>query len=203
MCAIQASRADKLARRRHPDVARARNGLRREAVDRYVIAEPWSGTTVDRVDHDRAHAATAYLSSPFASATVVVCDDDAALSVWAGADGSLRQRRVALVGARVEDTALLWSVRKCAASRVLAPDQRFEALARLAPDARDNRLCEPLDDGRPSASDTTWLASLRRAVAGRGRDGLPLATRLAGALQNRVAELATDIIAAVSRDCRR
>ena len=37
-----------------------RNGRRREAVDRYVIAEPWSGT-VDRIDHDRAHAATAYL----------------------------------------------------------------------------------------------------------------------------------------------
>ena len=68
-----------------------RNDLRREAVDRYVIAEPWPGTTVDRVDHDRAHAATAYLSSPFAAATVVVCDEDAALSVWAGEAGSLTQ----------------------------------------------------------------------------------------------------------------
>ena len=83
-----------------------RNGLRREAVDRYVIAEPWSGTTVDQVDHDRAHAATAYLSSPFAAATVVVCDDDAALSVWAGAGASLKQVEWPWSGPGV-DTALL------------------------------------------------------------------------------------------------
>ena len=79
-------------------------------------------------------------------------------------------------------------------------DQRFEALARLAPDARDNRLCaQLLDDGRPS--DWRYNLAGKPTSRGYGRVGRPAAGDAAdaGALQNRVAELATDIIGAVSK----
>ena len=173
-----------------------RNGLRRDAVNRYVIAEPWSGTTVDRLDHDQAHAATAYLSSPFAAATIVVCDDDAALSVWAGAGASLRRVEWPWSGPGLKqlysESATLCGLTGRGA------DQRFEALARLAPEARDDRLRDLwTTDGHRLAIQPGWQAHVERLLD--GSDGLPPATRLAGVLQNRVAELATDIIGAVSK----
>jgi carbamoyltransferase len=66
---------------------------RNDTVPTYIVAEPKmqlpSSLTTITVDHHRAHAAAAFLTSPFDRAVVLVCDsqEDRELSVWVG-DGS-------------------------------------------------------------------------------------------------------------------
>src|SRR3954463_10891239 len=53
------------------------------AVAETAIALP-AGVPVQRIEHHLAHAATAFYTSPFANATVLVCDrsGDPELTVW-------------------------------------------------------------------------------------------------------------------------
>jgi carbamoyltransferase len=75
------------------DATFALSNRRAADVAAYVVAEPTvrlpSALPVVSVDHHRAHAATAFLTSPFKRATVLVCDShsDRELSVWSG-DGT-------------------------------------------------------------------------------------------------------------------
>ena len=71
---------------------------RKDDVESYVVAEPQvqlpkSLRTVT-VDHHRAHAAAAFLTSPFDRATVLICDShaDRELSVWIGDGAKLEDR---------------------------------------------------------------------------------------------------------------
>ncbi len=65
-------------------------GCDADQVSETVFAEPALETSlpkpVQRLDHHKAHAATAFYTSPFSEATIVVCDGDAAreISVWQG-----------------------------------------------------------------------------------------------------------------------
>jgi predicted NodU family carbamoyl transferase len=71
------------------DLLLDRFGSTRSDVVRYAMAETGSEVVDnrdgERLDHHPAHACTAYLSSPFTSATIVVCDHEAPkVSVWRG-----------------------------------------------------------------------------------------------------------------------
>jgi carbamoyltransferase len=71
---------------------------RKDGVESYVVAEPqvrlpMSLRTV-AVDHHRAHAAAAFLTSSFDRAAVLICDShsDRELSVWTGSGADLEDR---------------------------------------------------------------------------------------------------------------
>ena len=68
----------------------------RQDIGTYAIAESairLPESSVKYVDHHYAHAATAFYSSPYPSATILVCDrrSDPELTVWSGDAGGIRQ----------------------------------------------------------------------------------------------------------------
>jgi carbamoyltransferase len=124
------------------DLLLHREGLSRAGVNRWIAVAgdgPDAPAPVEQVDHHFAHAATAYLTSPFAAAAVVVCDHDAPeVSVWTGEGATLQRVAWPWVGpgfARV--------LSRCGAALGLAPadvDRRLAALAQLRPASRDARV---------------------------------------------------------------
>lgn len=124
------------------DLLLARAARRRTDITQFVIAEeplPTSEVTWTRLNHHRAHAETAYLSSGFDAALVVVCDHDAPfMSAWRA-----RGTTLAPVLNNWEGPGLATVYSTCAriaGFRTIAGDQRFEALARLAPGAHEERF---------------------------------------------------------------
>ena len=66
----------------------------RPTISRYIVAGPAlrsdARVAIEQIDQHLAHAATAYLTSPFTDATIVVCDrSDPRVSVWRGRDERL------------------------------------------------------------------------------------------------------------------
>jgi carbamoyltransferase len=180
------------------DLLLQRLGLSRGSVDRWMAADGDGGgapATFERVDHHFAHAATAYLTSPFSSSAVVVCDHDAPeVSVWTG-DGAVVQRVPwSWTG---PGFARLLSI--CGAALGLNPvdaDRRLAALAQLQPSSRDARV-NPLigrdADGLAVAAD---LEQQVRAIAAAESAGkVPAA--LAAALQARITDLLVEFLSEV------
>jgi carbamoyltransferase len=75
------------------DALLRRSGRKKCEVTSYGLAEafaPAAGYEPVCLDHHFAHACSAFLPSPFDSATIVVCDHDAPqISVWDGDGGAL------------------------------------------------------------------------------------------------------------------
>jgi carbamoyltransferase len=71
---------------------------RKENVETYVVAEPQvrlaTSLPTVTIDHHCAHAAAAFLTSPFDRAAVLICDShsDRELSVWTGDGANLQDR---------------------------------------------------------------------------------------------------------------
>jgi carbamoyltransferase len=119
------------------DLLLQRLGRTRVDIGRCVLAETDSSAgeepAFDRIEHHRAHASAAYLTSPFSSAAIVVCDHEAPkVSVWEGRGASIERLEWPWIGPGFADV-----YSNCARAFGLG-DQRFEALARLRPDARDD-----------------------------------------------------------------
>jgi carbamoyltransferase len=111
------------------------------AVGRWIVAgdgsdgatPPWVRGPVDVIPPHLAHANTAYRTSPFTSAVIVVCDHAAPeVSVWIGEGETIRPLDWPWTGAGFA-TAYA-AVAEALGLGVVAPGQRLEALARLAPD---------------------------------------------------------------------
>jgi carbamoyltransferase len=165
-----------------------RSGRNRDAVTGYVLAEPGSGClgkTLTRLNHHFAHGCSAFLPSPFQSATIVVCDHDAPeLSVW---DGD---------GTGVTSVEWPWSGPGFAAiysqsARALGfsgtgLEQRMEALARLDPSRRDERVqrlfCLDADRFRLAAN---WESQIQDWAAGGEHNRIAIAA----AVQSRIGDL--------------
>jgi carbamoyltransferase len=110
--------------------ALAASGLARESIAEFVTSEDGIADCL-RVDHHRAHAATAFLTSPFTHATIVVCDTHTGrhLSVWQGDGTRLDERPIEWPGSSFASvysrlTALL-------GFEAAQEEARVEALARL------------------------------------------------------------------------
>ena len=177
----------------------ARAGRGRADIARYAVAERSGpdGPNVVHIDHHLAHASAAYRSSAFTSAVIVVCDDEAPkVSVWTG------------VGAEVSRVEWPWegigfSDLYSACARLFgfdsqAGEQRFEALARLDPHHRDERL-ETLftTDGTSIECDPAWEArSADWFLTSAGSNVLARAPH-AAALQRRIGELLLALLAKV------
>ncbi len=168
-------------------------GHQAEEVSAYAIAErhvrlPRSVPVV-RVEHHRSHAATAFLTSPFARAAVLVCDRHSGreLSVWRGegvtlVDGEWRWRGPAFA-----------SMYSRAAAVVAGGDgvqaHRLEALAHLG-SGRMTGQVRPLFRRRDGAlhAGRGWRARLHAlATDERRQQGEPFET--AAAVQRRLGEL--------------
>ena len=178
-------------------------GRRAADIDAYAPAEQDirlpGGIVARPVAHHFAHAATAFYTSPFAHAVVIVCDGHSSpgLSVWRGDAEGLTRLEVPWQG---PGFATLYA----AAARAfgMQPDSeehRVEAMARLgAPGATG--VVEPMvslgDDRLIFASDLT--AAMHDWLGGNGRD-VPMQRRadLAGALQGHAGRLLLDFLSRV------
>jgi carbamoyltransferase len=182
------------------------HGRSRQDVGRYVVAGPDARSErqdrFEYVDHHLAHACTAYLSSPFSSATVVVCDSEAPhVSVWVGHGGALTRVEWPWNGPGFTE---VYSRFACAMGfHGAAGEQRFEALARLAPDARDSRvsgLVEPGDDAlhvKPGL-ESSIESRLAESAAGATPRGAALAASLQAELGDAFIQFLTHVRARTS-----
>jgi carbamoyltransferase len=179
------------------DLLLERLGRRRADVGRIVVAEAASRYAgrqgFEHIDHHLAHASTAYLSSPFTSAAVVVCDHEPpGVSIWRGVDGSVARVEWPWAGPGFTEV-----YSRCANAFGFAGDagdQRFEALARLQPEARDERTRGLMStdgsslqiDPRLEATIESWCAS--------EPPGSPRRASLAAAIQARLGELFVEFL---------
>jgi carbamoyltransferase len=171
----------------------------RDDVTTYVMAEPKPQLPSDVpsvvLDHHHGHAATSFLTSPFASATVVVCDSsaDRQVSVWSAVNGHLQDLQWRWRG---HAFAILYS--QCAALFEFerpSPEQQLEALAHLGGTRRLNRVRQlfEYEDGTLTCH-RGWrdeVHDLIEAERCRG-EGLPI--DIASALQQRIGELLLEFL---------
>jgi carbamoyltransferase len=183
------------------DTMLERLGYTRSDVARYATADgdrhTLDGKTVDRLDHHMAHACASYLSSPFDSATIVVCDQESPkVSVWTGNGADVKPFEWTWDGPGFAD---IYSA--CAAVFGFGGNggaQRLDALARLRPDHRDERVTALFSADESSLRvESGWEGRLEALVRASGR--IPACAGLAAAVQSRIGELFTDWLAAVRR----
>jgi carbamoyltransferase len=169
-------------------------------VTRYAAAENGrpaiDGMPVEVLDHHMAHACASYLSSPFTSATVIVCDhDQPKVSVWRAHGGELTRLEWRWEGAGFTDLY-------AASAAVLGftgggtRDHRMEVLARLRPDSRDARVDALFSgDGHSLHAAPGWLATLESIVASAApRKDMAARAGVAAAVQARLGELFLDLL---------
>ena len=176
----------------------ARAGRAREDVGVYALAEPWPGAPagpVMRYEHHHAHACSAFLTSPFDAATVVVCDHEAPhLSVWQGHANSLTRVEWPWQGAGLAE---IYS--DCTAALGFTPfaEQRMEALARLEPEEQAG-WAESLFslDEVGLRVDADWRSRVETRVG-----GVPVHERAkaAAALQARLCDLLVELLGRIRR----
>lgn len=159
--------------------------------DRDII----DGKAVDRLDHHLAHACASYLSSPLSSAAIVVCDQESPkVSVWTGRGPRVSRYEWPWNGPGFADAYSASATAFGFGNNGGA--QRLEALARLAPDHRDERVTALFSGDEGSLrGGTGWQARLEALV--RAADGLAARARLAAAVQSRIGELFIDWLATV------
>jgi carbamoyltransferase len=169
----------------------------RADVDRYVFSDSTPPQRDDRrsdhMDRHLALASAAYLSSPFQSAAIIVCDRDATpITVWEGRGSEITQVEWSWTGPGFSEVYA-----RCARAFGFAAqgaEQRFEALARLSPDSKDDRLDQLITvDGGTSLTvaarlEQTIEDTLAKCPA--GRSSAPLAS----ALQSRLGELFIELL---------
>lgn len=182
------------------DLLLGRLGRSRRDVERYAVAAPardGKPGAAGGIDHHFAHACTAYLSSPFMSAAIVVCDHEwPHFSVWEGKGGGVTRVEWPWSGPGFADiyshTAAAFGFDSPAGG------QRLEALARLRPNARDDRAAALIDLHDDSViADPSLGRVIEERLAGDRDPGSGRRAELAGALQARMAELLLTALARV------
>ena len=151
---------------------------------------PWPTT---RFNHHEAHAYASYLTSPFTSAVIVICDHEApGVSVWTGDDREVRRVDWPWTGPGFAD---LYT--ECA--RTLGfdgdpGDQRFEALARMMAEEPQDRLPSFFStDGARIEAAPGWKARVAEAAGGSATDYVTKA-RVAAALQKQIGGLLLEML---------
>ena len=160
------------------------------------VSAPDSPWPTARFDHHEAHADASYLTSPFTSATIVICDHEApGVSVWAGDGAEVRRLEWPWSGPSFSD---LYS----ACSRIVGfgdgGDQRFEAFARMAAADPDDRVPALFTtDGHSLVSRADWPACVAgRITSTADRAG---AARVAAAAQDQLALALVELLRRVRR----
>jgi carbamoyltransferase len=173
----------------------------RSNVGRFVVAGAApDGTAYEHIERQFAHAATAYLSSPFTGATIVICGrGQPAVSVWMATGADL--------------TPVEWPWRSPGLAEVYsrcaeilgfsgeAGGRRMEALARLQPDERNGEV-EDLFRWSGDAFQVApgWEGRVEEIHRRISRDCVhPAGAGLAAALQARIIDLVLELLRAVRR----
>ncbi len=178
-----------------------RHGRTRLDVSRFVQAgpagerSPGSGTQV--VDRHQAQAATAFLTSPYDRAAIVVCDHSAPrTSVWVGHGATVRQLDIRWDSVGFTDVYAQFAavLGFTGAAAVL----RMEALARLVPRARLGEVDRLIDfSGEGLSLATNWRDVLGRLRDEQGADGSLGLAGLAAAVQGRLSEIVLQFLRVV------
>lgn len=162
-------------------------------VDQYVVGEDGvvlpDGLPTSKVDHHLAHAATAFCTSPFDAATVLVCDRAHGESVWLAdnSGGPMLRRQGGFAG---PGFATLFSA--CAEIFGVVPGQehQIEALARLSPAADPEQLRELVTyEGGELRTHPDWRAVLSGWLRSDQSDPLKHRSRVASAFQTHLGAL--------------
>jgi carbamoyltransferase len=176
------------------DLLLTRAGRNRSDIARYSCAEDGVAKGLQntvRLDHHHGHACSSYLSSPFDSAVIVICDHSSPkVSVWKGAGSKVTPVEWPWAGDGFSDLYSLFA-------RLLefksGANQQFEALARLDADHRDDRLDAIFrTDGNSISAKDGW--EVRLADLWQGHGSLTATALHAAALQRRLGELLLEFL---------
>jgi carbamoyltransferase len=185
------------------DLLLQRQGHSRADVSRSVIAQasgdPEVGNGVERIDLHFAHACAAYLSSPFSSSAIVICDHEAPrVSVWNGQGSTVAPVEWPWDGPGFADVFSRFAA--ALGFRSETGDYQLEALARLCPDSRDERV-DPLvtRGGGRIVVDASLERLLDQWLAGDHNAGSQTRARMASALQWRLGDLLLGLLAEVQQ----
>ncbi|MCC7181533.1 MAG: hypothetical protein IT177_24355 [Acidobacteria bacterium] len=177
------------------DLLLRRRGRTRADIGQYISVEggEQAGASPGRLDRLRAHACTAFLTSPFSSSAIVVCDHVwPGMSVWSG-NGATLKHEWTWPGARLTHPLLV------AASALglqgLGGVRRAEALARLRPASRDTSIDSmlALHDG-DLVVDSRFEPYLAERAGHNPDAGTPSRIQLASAVQGRVGEILLELL---------
>jgi carbamoyltransferase len=176
-------------------------GRSRTDIARLVVADNPGGRRSDpsceSIDHHLAHACTAYLTSPYTRAAIVVCDHELpGLSVYVGEGATIRRADVAHSGA-----SFAGAYTRLATAFGFHPplsNQQFEALARLHSGRRDSDADRLLTwtDGSLIVDPDLERRIESRLPSDRGADEDARAS-LAAAFQQRLGELFVEFLSSV------
>lgn len=175
----------------------------RADIGRYVrVGAGWGADvqSCDRMEPHFALACTAYLSSPYSAATIVVCDrEEPKVSVWRARGREVARVDWPWVGPGYAD--LLSECSRLMGFSSSAGAQRFEALARLEPGNGDERVAAFIDgDAHSVTAKPGWeLAVGSRIAQETARGGIVACAAIAAGLQRRLAELFLALLAEVQR----
>jgi len=150
-----------------------------------------------RLDHHFAHACSAFLPSPFDAARIVICDQDApGITVWDGDGTSITSVEWPWQGPGFAE--LYAEAAETLGFASGGHEQRMEALARLDPLARDDRVA-PLFalDGNRFEISKCWPGCVGGWASAGVRNGA--AAGIAAALQARIGDLLIEFLGAVAR----
>jgi len=175
-----------------------RSGQRRCDVSKYAFAETGlvaPGRDVTHLEHHFAHACSAFLPSPFQSATIVVCDSDAPqISVWDGSGTALTRVEWPWRG---PGFAEIYS--RCAAAIGFTGaglEQRMEALARLDSTRHDDRVERLFGlEADYLRVEPDWESQIAKQAAAGDRER----ASVAASLQSRIGDLLIDFLTEVAR----
>ena len=179
------------------DLLLGRMGRRRQQITRHVVVHDHhdaAAARLDQIGDHFAHACTAYLTSGFAAATIVVCDHEPPqVSVFAGEGSAIRPLDCPLTGAGFASTYSRFT-----AAFGLTRDQQFEALARLQPGSRDSAVDHllALVDGA-LVVDTALEEKIEARLPG-AADAVQPRAALAAALEARLGELFIEFLRKVA-----
>jgi carbamoyltransferase len=178
-------------------------GAGADAVRAYVTAEEGmripSGLPSLRLDHHHSHAATAFLTSSFRAAAVLICDrhSNPAVSVWRGDQVNLVNQQWPWRG---DGFAAVYS-ECCELFGFAGQEHRFEALARLDPGDRWESLT-PLFrfDGETLCVQANWKQSILDWLNAHGTAwSLEHAAGVAAAFQRALGDALIGLVDAVRR----
>ena len=174
-------------------------GRRREDVTSYAIGETSpapDGVRLTKIDHHFAHACAAFLPSPFASATIVICDHESPeISVWDGIGTTITRVEWPWTGPGF--ASVYTQSARALGFGVGGAEQRMEALARLAPSLRDEGVAAlvRLDDDHLRL-EPGWPSALAERIAGGGQSDR---IAVAAAVQTRISDLLVEFLTAITR----
>ena len=180
-----------------------RLGYEPGTVGRWVVADdgndaatpPWLTGPVEVITPHLAHASTAFRTSPFTSAAIVVCDHKAPeVSVWIGDGNEIRPVEWPWSGSGF--AAAYAAIADALGLGAVAPGQRLEALARLTP-AGDHAWARPLLQQTPAG--LTFAPTLPAAIADAGAEDVradrPAGVTAAAALLSQLGDLVVELLA--------